>query len=156
MKVELWTDGACKGNPGPGGWAFVLRAESGRRLEMFGGEEQTTNNRMELTAVLRGLEALKRPVDLTVITDSAYVERAFNEDWITTWRRHDWQRRVKKRWEPVMNADLWLAILKMLNTKSLDATRVTWTRVRGHSGVAENERCDYLAVSAIPQLMATN
>jgi ribonuclease HI len=150
MKVELWTDGACKGNPGPGGWAFILKAESGRRLEGSGGEKQTTNNRMELTAVLRGLGALKRPVDLTVLTDSAYVERAFNEDWIATWRRQDWQRRVKNRLEPVMNADLWSAILEMMDTKGLDAAKVTWRRVRGHDGVAENERCDHLAVSAVP------
>jgi ribonuclease HI len=134
-EVEIFTDGACRGNPGPGGWGAILRA-GGREKELWGGEAQTTNNRMELTAVIRALEALKRPSRVRLYTDSQYVQKGISE-WIHSWKRRGWKTADKK---DVKNADLW---------RELDAVaaqhEVAWHWVRGHDGHAENERADALA-----------
>lgn len=134
-KVEIYTDGACKGNPGPGGWGVVLRMGEHEK-ELFGGEAHTTNNRMELTAVIEALRALKRPCEVVVHTDSQYVQKGISE-WIRGWRARGWKTADKK---PVANADLW---------QTLDALagehRVEWRWVRGHAGHPENERADALA-----------
>jgi ribonuclease HI len=136
--VELWTDGACSGNPGPGGWAAVLRW-NGHVREISGGDPQTTNNRMELMSVIEGLKALTRPVDVVVHVDSAYVEGAFTQGWIERWRTNGWRTADKK---PVKNQDLWEQL-----AKEVERHRVTWKRVRGHAGVEWNERADALAVA---------
>ena len=136
--VELWTDGACSGNPGPGGWAAVLRWNEHVR-EISGGDPQTTNNRMELTSVIEGLKALTRPVDVVVHVDSAYVEGAFTQGWIERWRQNGWRTADKK---PVKNQDLWEQL-----AEQVERHRVTWKRVRGHAGVEWNERADELAVA---------
>jgi ribonuclease HI len=140
--TELWTDGACSGNPGPGGWAFILvaRAANGtiiRRLERHGGEPNTTNNRMEMTAALEGLRALTRPTAVTVFPDSAYLTRAFADGWLVRWQRNGWTTGR----EPVKNQDLWLGLLEAVTPHT-----VAWERVKGHAGGALNERCDQLAV----------
>ena len=141
--VLLFTDGGCSGNPGPGGWAFVLRHPASRKqIERSGGERETTNNRMELTAVIRGLETLKRPASVEVFTDSVYVGKGFSE-WMPKWKANGWRRRVKGGWAEVKNEDLWRRLDQLLLTH-----QVTFTHVRGHSGHAENERCDTLAVAA--------
>lgn len=133
--VELFTDGACSGNPGPGGWGAILRVGD-KEKELWGGEVQTTNNRMELTAVIRGLEALKRPVSVRVYTDSQYVQKGISE-WIHGWKKRGWKTADK---QPVKNEDLW---------RSLDTLaaghRVQWLWVKGHAGHPENERADALA-----------
>jgi len=133
--VRIYTDGACKGNPGPGGWGALLRAGAHER-ELFGGEPSTTNNRMELTAVIRALAALDRPSEVEVYTDSEYVMKGITE-WIGAWKRRGWKTADRK---PVKNADLW---------RELDAGAarhtVRWHWVRGHAGHAENERADALA-----------
>src|SRR5690349_21802676 len=135
--VELWTDGACSGNPGPGGWAAILRW-NGHVKEVSGGEPQTTNNRMELMSVIEGLRALTRPVDVVVHVDSAYVESAFTQGWIDRWRQNGWRTAGK---QPVKNRDLWEAL-----AEEVARHRVTWRRVAGHSGVELNERADRPAV----------
>jgi ribonuclease HI len=135
--VELWTDGACSGNPGPGGWAAVLRW-NGHLKELSGGDPQTTNNRMELMSVIEGLRALTRPVDVVVHVDSAYVEGAFTQGWIDRWRQNGWRTAGK---QPVKNRDLWEAL-----AEEVARHRVTWKRVAGHAGVELNERADRLAV----------
>jgi ribonuclease HI len=137
--VELWADGACSGNPGPGGWGAVLRLGDHVR-ELSGGDPQTTNNRMELTAVLEGLRALTRPVDVVIHVDSSYVERAFTQGWLEAWRRNGWRTAGK---QPVKNRDLWEQL-----AAEVERHRVTWKRVKGHSGVEMNERADALAVAA--------
>jgi ribonuclease HI len=137
--VELWADGACSGNPGPGGWGAVLRLGD-RVRELSGGDPQTTNNRMELTAVLEGLRALTRPVDVVIHVDSSYVERAFTQGWLEGWRRNGWRTAGK---QPVKNRDLWEQL-----AAEVERHRVTWKRVKGHSGVELNERADALAVAA--------
>ena len=133
--VVIYTDGACKGNPGPGGWGALLEYD-GHRKELFGGEPHTTNNRMELVAVIRALEALKRESDVAIYTDSQYVKNGI-EAWIHGWKRNGWKTADRK---PVKNADLWLA---------LDAVaarhRVRWHWVRGHNNHVGNERADALA-----------
>ncbi|MGB8366482.1 MAG: ribonuclease HI [Rhizomicrobium sp.] len=138
--VDIFTDGACSGNPGPGGWAAILRTGAHEK-ELSGGEIVTTNNRMELTAVIRGLEALKRPSAVTVHTDSRYVMDGTTQ-WIKRWKKNGWKTADKK---PVKNEELW---------RSLDALcerhAVHWRWVRGHSGHRENERADMLARAAIP------
>jgi ribonuclease HI len=133
--VELFTDGACKGNPGPGGWGVVLRV--GERVkELHGGEPATTNNRMELTAVIQGLAALKRPCKVQVSTDSQYVQKGISQ-WIVDWKRRGWRTADRK---PVKNVDLW---------QQLDALaakhEIEWLWVKGHAGHPENERADELA-----------
>lgn len=133
--VEIWTDGACKGNPGPGGWGALLR-QGRHEKELCGGEAATTNNRMELTAVIEALRALKRPCHVVVHTDSQYVQKGMSE-WLPNWKRRGWLTADKK---PVRNADLW---------QELDALvaghDVEWRWVRGHAGDPGNERADALA-----------
>jgi ribonuclease HI len=137
-KVRLITDGACKGNPGPGGWAFVLRYNEHKR-EMYGCAPRTTNNRMELTAAIEGLKALKEPCEVVVVTDSEYVKNGITT-WIHNWKRRNWMTSEKK---PVVNQDLW---------QELDALRnkhhVTWEWTRGHASHEDNNRCDELASAA--------
>jgi len=142
-EVHLFTDGACSGNPGPGGWAFVLRhPASGKELERSGAERETTNNRMELLAVIRGLEALKRPTRVELFTDSVYVGKGLSE-WLPKWKANGWRRREGKRLKEIKNEDLWRRLDQLLAKH-----RVRFTHVRGHSGHPENERCDTLAVAA--------
>ncbi len=136
--VELFTDGACLGNPGPGGWGALLRF-AGREKELSGGEVQTTNNRMELMAAIAGLEALKRPCEIVLTTDSQYLKRGV-EEWLARWRANGW--RTSNR-EPVKNRDLWERL-----SAALAAHRVTWHWVKGHAGHAGNERADVLAREA--------
>jgi ribonuclease HI len=141
--VVLFSDGACSGNPGPGGWAFILRhPASGKEMEGSGGEPETTNNRMELTAAIKGLEQLKTASDVELVTDSVYVGKGLSE-WLAKWKANGWKRREGKALKEVKNEDLW---------KQLDALiakhRVRFTHVAGHSGHPENERCDELAVAA--------
>lgn len=147
-QVLLYSDGACSGNPGPGGWAFILRhPASGKELIQSGAERETTNNRMELTAVIRGLEALRRRSRVTVITDSQYVGKGFSE-WLPGWRANGWMRKVKGKLVPVKNDDLWRRLAELL-----DKHEVQFRHVYGHTGHAENERCDQLAVEAYRKLM---
>ena len=142
-EVRLFTDGACSGNPGPGGWAFVLQhPASGKELQRSGAERETTNNRMEMLAVIRGLEALRRPTHVELITDSVYVGKGLSE-WLPKWKADGWRRRAGKGWAEIRNEDLWRRLDTLLATH-----RVQFTHVRGHSGHPENERCDALAVAA--------
>jgi len=134
-EVELYTDGACKGNPGPGGWGALLRFKGVER-ELYGGERQTTNNRMELTAVIEGLETLKRPCGVRIVTDSQYVKQGITQ-WIARWRRNGWRTASK---QPVKNRDLWERL-----DAALKHHKVKWEWVRGHAGHPENERADQLA-----------
>jgi ribonuclease HI len=136
--VECWTDGACSGNPGPGGWAALLRMGE-REREVSGGERLTTNNRMELLAVLGGLRALKRPCRVLVHTDSRYVMDAFTKGWLAKWQRNGWRRADK---EPVKNRELWEEL-----AAEVARHEVQWTWVRGHAGSVDNERVDRLAVA---------
>lgn len=141
--VHLFTDGACSGNPGPGGWAFILRhVPTQKELESSGGERDTTNNRMELTAVVEGLATLKRPCRVVLFTDSVYVGKGMSE-WMPKWKAQGWKRREKGQLKPVKNEDLWRQLDQLLAKH-----RVKYTRVAGHSGHPENERCDELAVLA--------
>ncbi len=139
-KVELYTDGACSGNPGPGGWGAILRYGS-REKELSGGEFEPTNNRMEITAVLEGLSALKEPCRVDVYSDSKYVVDAVNLGWAKKWRANGWKRNKKDK---ALNADLWQKLLSLLEIHS---TVFHW--VKGHSGYAENERCDALATAQV-------
>lgn len=141
-RVEIWTDGACSGNPGPGGWGAVLRYGD-REKELFGGERDTTNNRMELMAAIRALEALKRPSRVSLTTDSTYVRSGITE-WINGWKRNGWRTAAKK---PVKNADLWRRL-----DEAIKPHRVDWHWVRGHTGHPENERADELARRGIAEL----
>jgi ribonuclease HI len=147
-EVFLYTDGACSGNPGPGGWAFLLRhPETGREREESGGEPETTNNRMELKAVIRGLSALKRPSRVEIFTDSVYVGKGMSE-WLPKWKANGWRRRERNRWLPIKNQDLWQELDSLLSTH-----QVAYQRVLGHSGHPENERVDQLAVAAYQQFL---
>lgn len=137
QKVVLYTDGACSGNPGPGGWGAILTC-AGRERELCGGEEQTTNNRMELTAVIEGLAALKTPCEVTVVTDSKYVTDAVQKGWARAWRARGWKRSNR---EPALNPDLWEKLLALL-----DCHEVEFRWVKGHAGHPQNERCDRMAV----------
>jgi ribonuclease HI len=142
-QVVLFTDGACRGNPGPGGWAYILRhPATGVEKEDSGGSPQTTNNQMELQAVIEGLGALKRRSAVEVITDSVYVAKGARE-WLPGWKRNGWRRREKNRWAPVKNVESWQAIDALLAQHD-----VRFTTIAGHSGHVENERCDELAVAA--------
>ena len=138
--VEIFTDGACKGNPGPGGWGALLRYGEHER-ELCGGEPQTTNNRMELMAVIAALETLKRPSRVRLTTDSQYVKRGVTE-WMARWRRNGWRTAERK---PVKNRELWERLDRALGEHQVD-----WHWVRGHSGHPENERADQLANRGIP------
>lgn len=138
-KVDVYTDGACSGNPGPGGWSAIL-VYRGREQPISGGERQTTNNRMELMAVISALEKLKEPCQVTIYSDSKYVIDSFEKKWIDSWIRKEW---MKTKTDPVPNADLWQRLLAAVKPHQL-----TWQWVRGHDGHAYNERCDQLAVAA--------
>ncbi|MGB7816466.1 MAG: ribonuclease HI [Methylotenera sp.] len=133
--VEIYTDGACKGNPGPGGWG-VWMLYNGKEKTLYGGETLTTNNRMELTAVIRALEALKRPCNIKLYTDSSYVQKGISE-WIIGWKARNWRTADKK---PVKNVDLWKSLDVLANQHSIE-----WIWVRGHDGNDGNERADELA-----------
>jgi len=142
-EVTLFADGACSGNPGPGGWAFVLRhPASGKEMERSGADRQTTNNRMEMMAVIRGLESLKRSTSVELVTDSVYVGKGLTE-WLPKWKANGWRRREGQRWAEIKNEDLWRRLDELLGKH-----KVRFTHIRGHSGHAENERCDALAVAA--------
>lgn len=136
--VEIYTDGACSGNPGKGGWGAVL-VYNGKEKEICGGNAQTTNNRMELTAVIEALNCLKEPCNVKLTTDSKYVCDAVNKKWVYNWRSNGWRKADKK---PALNVDLWKKLLELLETHSVE---FIW--VKGHNGHPYNERCDKLAVS---------
>ena len=140
--VEIYTDGACKGNPGPGGWGALLRY-GGHERELFGGERQTTNNRMELLAVIRALQALNRPMRVSVHTDSQYVHKGISE-WIAAWKARGWKTADRK---PVKNEDLWRELDALAATH-----QVRWHWVRGHAGHPGNERADALANKGVASL----
>lgn len=146
-KVELFTDGACSGNPGPGGWGAVLRFH-GKEKELSGGDPQTTNNRMELTAVIEGLAALKEPCEVTLTSDSKYVLDALLKGWVYSWKENGWKKADKK---PALNVDLWERLLALLEVHKVD---YRW--VHGHQGHPENERCDALAVAACQRYLTKN
>ena len=139
--VEIYSDGACKGNPGPGGWGAVLRY-NGVEKHLYGGEAETTNNRMELMAVIKALESLKRNCRVHITTDSQYVKNGITE-WIVNWKRRGWKTAAKK---PVKNQDLWQRL-----DESLASHDIEWHWIKGHSGHPENERCDEMARLAIQQ-----
>jgi ribonuclease HI len=140
--VEIYTDGACRGNPGPGGWGVVLRYKE-REKTLYGGEPHTTNNRMELMAAIAGLEALKRSSQVALTTDSQYVKRGITE-WMADWKRRGWRTADRK---PVKNVDLWRRLDELVGKH-----KVSWHWVRGHTGHADNERADDLANLAIDEL----
>ena len=142
VDIQIFTDGACRGNPGPGGWGVILRSGSHEK-ELFGGEQSTTNNRMELRAAIEGLAALKRPSRVTVTTDSQYVKQGITQ-WIEGWKRNQWRTSAKK---PVKNQDLW-QLLDELTSRH----EVTWEWVKGHSGHPDNELADVLANRGIDEL----
>ncbi len=136
----MYTDGACSGNPGPGGWGAVLMSGKHRK-ELFGGSRETTNNRMEMMAVIRGAEAIKRGDSIDIYTDSKYVMQGMTE-WVEGWKKRGWKTAAK---QPVKNVDLWQRL-----EQALERHQVNWHWVKGHSGVAENERADELARQGIP------
>ncbi|MGN0448565.1 MAG: ribonuclease HI [Acutalibacteraceae bacterium] len=136
-EVTVYTDGACSGNPGAGGWGTILDY-MGKRKELCGGEALTTNNRMELTAVIEGLKALKEPCKVKIVTDSQYVSNGITLGWAKSWRANGWLKKDKK---PALNSELWEELLNLIEKH--DVT-IEW--IRGHAGHAENERCDQLAV----------
>ncbi len=137
-KVDIFTDGACSGNPGPGGWGAILRY-GGHELELSGGEASTTNNRMELTAVIEALKKLNQKCDITIHTDSKYVADAFLQGWIWGWIKKGWRKADGK---PVLNTDLWKTLLYEISKHEY---KIIW--IKGHAGHPENERCDILATS---------
>jgi len=143
--IELWTDGACSGNPGPGGWAAILVARGAdgtiaKQVELSGADPATTNNRMELQGVISGLQALERPAQLTVHIDSSYVMDAIVKGWHVGWKKRGWTTAAK---QPVKNRELWEELLALVERHT-----ITWHKVKGHAGVHLNERCDELAVAA--------
>jgi ribonuclease HI len=140
-RVEIYTDGACSGNPGPGGWGAILRF-NGVEKEMSGGDPETTNNRMEMMAAISALEALKRPCVIDIYTDSSYVRDGITK-WIWGWQKRGWKTADKK---PVKNVELWQRLLDALKPH-----KVEWHWVKGHAGHPENERCDELARQAVPK-----
>lgn len=141
-QIEIFTDGACRGNPGPGGWGALLRYGEHQR-EIYGGEKLTTNNRMELTAALRALESLREPCVVDLTTDSQYVRKGITE-WLPNWKRRNWQTADRK---PVKNADLWQAL-----EQAVSRHQIRWHWVKGHSGHPENELADLLANRGIDEL----
>ena len=138
--VTIYTDGACSGNPGPGGWGAVLLFHEFRK-EMSGFDPQTTNNRMELTAAIVALKALKEPCEVKLYSDSAYLVHAFQQKWLDNWQKRNWVKSDKK---PVENQDLWKELLQLTRIH-----QVTWIKVKGHASNKENNRCDELATCAI-------
>jgi ribonuclease HI len=143
-RVQIITDGACIGNPGPGGWACILR-HNHHKKELWGGERATTNNRMELTAAIQGLRALREPCEVELVTDSQYLKNGISE-WIHGWKRNGWRTREKK---PVVNQDLWQALDELANKH-----RVKWTWTKGHADHEDNNRCDELATEAAREQIA--
>ena len=141
--VQLFTDGACRGNPGPGGWGSIIRYNNFEK-ELSGAEPNTTNNRMEITAVIMGLSTLKEPCNVQLYSDSQYVCNALSKGWAKKWQKNNWMR---TKTEPALNADLWEKLLTLCKTHNVS---VHW--VKGHAGHPENERCDSLAVNAINKL----
>ena len=139
-KITIYTDGACSGNPGPGGYGAVLLDEAGNRRELSQGYRRTTNNRMEMRGVIAALEALKMPCTVKLYSDSQYIINAIEQKWLDNWIKRGWKKADKK---PVLNVDLWKKILALLD---VHAVSFIWTR--GHAGDVENERCDELAVAA--------
>ena len=137
-QVTIYTDGACSGNPGPGGWGAILEW-NGREKELSGGERETTNNRMELSGIIFALSALKEPCAVDLYTDSKYVFDAVDKGWVYSWRKNGWRKADKK---PALNVDLWERLLPLLETH-----RVTWHWVKGHAENEKNNRCDALAVA---------
>ena len=142
-EVTIFTDGACSGNPGPGGWGTILDYH-GKRKELSGGEKKTTNNRMELTAVIEGLKALKEKCKVTVITDSKYVSDGINLGWAKSWKANNWRKKDKK---PALNPELWDELLTLIDNH---VVTIKW--IKGHAGHPENERCDSLAVAQSQKL----
>ena len=143
--IEIYTDGACRGNPGPGGWGALMRSGKHER-ELWGGEAHTTNNRMEMTAVIESLKALKQPSEVVLTTDSQYVRKGITE-WIEGWKRKNWQTAARK---PVKNVDLWKEIDALASQHTIE-----WRWVKGHSGHAENEKVDDLANRGIDELKSS-
>ena len=143
MSVEVWTDGACRGNPGPGGWGVLMRYK-GNEKTLHGGERETTNNRMELMAAIQALESLTRQCAVKLTTDSQYVQKGITE-WMPNWKRRGWKTAAKK---PVKNADLWRRL-----DEAVAGHNVEWHWVKGHSGHPENEMADALANQAIDELL---
>lgn len=139
-KVDIFTDGACSGNPGPGGWGAILRYNTVEK-EISGGEFNTTNNRMEITAVIEALAMLKEPCEVTLYSDSQYVCNALEKGWAKKWKANNWMRNKK---DPALNPDLWERLLQLYDTHKV---KIVW--VKGHAGHSENERCDRLAVAQI-------
>lgn len=137
-EVEMFTDGACSGNPGPGGWGTILRCK-GAEKELSGGEAQTTNNQMELTAVIKGLQALKKPCNVTLYSDSKYVCDALTKGWAKKWQKNNWKKSDGKK---ALNIPLWEELLSLCEIHKIN---IIW--VKGHAGHPENERCDEMAVS---------
>lgn len=142
--VAIYTDGACRGNPGPGGWGAILRRGADEK-ELYGGELNTTNNRMELMAAIRALEALKRPCEVVVTTDSEYLRKGITE-WLAQWKQRGWRTTGKK---PVKNQDLWERL-----EQAAQSHRIRWDWIKGHSGHPENERADQLANRAIDEMLS--
>ncbi|MCW8882451.1 MAG: ribonuclease HI [Sedimenticola sp.] len=140
-RVEIFTDGACKGNPGPGGWGALMRYK-GKERQLYGGEPATTNNRMELQAVISALEALTRPTSVKITTDSKYVQNGITE-WINNWKRNGWKTAAKK---PVKNSDLWQRLDQLVASHD-----IRWAWVKGHSGHPENELADCLANKGVEE-----
>jgi len=146
--VELYTDGACSGNPGPGGWAFILRCpKTGKEMQKADGVAEATNNQMELMALIRGLETLKEPCEVTLHADSTYVGQGVTQ-WMAGWKRNGWQRRANGKSVPLKNAELWKRLDELLQLH-----RITFSHVKGHAGHVENERCDQLAVAAYQRFL---
>ncbi len=143
--IEIYTDGACKGNPGPGGWGALLKSTDARK-ELFGGELETTNNRMEMTAVIEALEALKRPCQVTLHVDSQYVLKGMTE-WLAGWKTRGWKTAAK---QPVKNVDLWQRLDALVNTAG---HKIDWRWVRGHNGDPGNEHADMLANRGVEQAL---
>lgn len=143
-KVYIFTDGACSGNPGPGGWGAVLRYNSVEK-ELSGGEKETTNNRMELTACIEALTLLKEPCEVELTTDSQYVVNGITKGWAESWRKNGWRKSDKK---PALNSDLWELLLTQC-----ERHKVTFNWIKGHAGHEENERCDKLAVGAYQRFL---
>lgn len=146
-KITIYTDGACSGNPGDGGWAAVL-SFGGHTKEISGTEEDTTNNKMELRAAIEALKALKEPCEVELFSDSAYLVNAFNNAWIEDWQKNGWRNANKKQ---IKNIDLWTELIELSNIN-----RVTWKKVKGHSDDEINNRCDELATGAIEKMRKKN
>jgi ribonuclease HI len=147
-RVEIFTDGACKGNPGPGGWGVLLRSPTGQEKELFGGEPNTTNNRMELMAVIEALRALKWPCHVALYLDSEYVRKGITE-WIHGWKAKGWRTAAK---QPVKNADLWQQLDVLVHDGE---HHIEWHWVKGHAGHIENERADGLANQGVASILSS-